>query len=380
METTRYLGLDVHAASIVAAVVEQDGRHVELGSHPNTAEAVARLVRRVARAGARVQAIYEAGPTGYALCRQLQALGVECLVAAPTLIPQCAGERVKTDRRDALKLARLLRSGDAVGAWVPPQDVEAVRDLVRGREAAKQDEKRAQHRLSKFLLRHGLRKPEGMTAWGERHLTWVKQQDMGAEAVLQDVLEEYRLEVEHQQARVRRLEARLAALGEGLPAQTRAIAQALGAFRGVAELTALTLAVEVGSLERFGSARQLMAYAGLVPSEHSSGERRRQGAITKTGNAHLRRVLVEAAHAYRHKPAVYLALKKRQKEAPAAAIATAWKAQQRLHARYWRLSERGKPKGQVVTAVARELLGFLWAAGRAAEAAATRPRARPQAA
>jgi transposase len=295
-------------------------------------------------------------------------------VVAPTLVPVKAGDRVKTDRRDALKLARSYRAGDLTPVWVPDATHEALRDLVRAREAAKKDQLRARHRLGKFLLRHGRRPPTPMKAWTQAHLRWVKSAVHFNQAALEAALGDYVHEVDHVAARIGRLEAAIDSAVAAAPARLRAVIDALQALRGVALVTAVTLAAEVGEFSRFAKPRQLMGYSGAVASEHSSGAQIRRGGITKAGNAHLRRVIVEAAWAYRHRPTVGATLRKRQAAVSAEVQAIAWKAPHRLHSRYRTLTARGKCKQQVITAIGRELLGFMWAIGVQAEAAtAQRP-------
>ncbi len=360
-EDSRFVGLDVHAETIAGAVAEADGTVRSLGTIPNTPEAVRRLVTKLGPRE-RLRVCYEAGPTGYVVHRQLTALNVHCDVIAPTLVPVKAGDRVKTDRRDAEKLARSYRSGDLTAVWVPDAGHEALRDLVRAREAAKQDQLRARHRLSKFLLRHGRRAPAGRKAWGAKHSAWlltVRFEAPAQEATLVD----YRHEVDHATERIARLERALAAVVAAAPAPQRAVIAALQALRGIAALGAVTIVTEVGQLSRFAHAGALMGYSGAVPRERSSGPKTRRGAITKTGNAHLRRILMEAAHAYRHRPAVGHTLRVRQRGLSEETKAIAWTAQHRLHARYRHLSGKGKPIPKVITAVGRELLGFVWAIG-----------------
>lgn len=293
---------------------------------------------------------------------QLTALGVACEVVAPTLVPVKPGDRVKTDRRDALKLARSYRAGDLTAVWVPDAAHEALRDLVRAREAAKKDQLRARHRLGKFLLRQGRRPATPMTAWTQTYLAWVKTVHF-AHAAQEATLLDYLHEVEHMADRLTRLERAIDDAVKGAPERTRAVIEALQALRGVAQVTAVTIVAEVGELSRFTKPRQLMGYSGVVASEDSSGTRTRRGGITKTGNAHLRRVVIEAAWAYRHRPAVGAALRKRQAPVSADVTAIAWKAQHRLHARYRHLTAKGKCKQETVTAIGRELLGFIWAIG-----------------
>ena len=309
---------------------------------------------------------YEAGPTGYVLYWQLSELGVKCEVIAPTLVPVKAGDRVKTDRRDAEKLARCYRAGDLTPVWVPEAAHEALRDLVRARLAAKRDQLRARNRLSKFLLRHGRRAPAGTTAWTLKYLAWVKQQSF-EQAAQQATLLDYLHEVEHQAERIVRLERSIDTAIETLPEKMRTVIEALQSLRGIAKISAVSIMAEVGEMSRFEHARQLMGYSGAVSWEDSSGPRVHRGGISKAGNAHLRRIVVEAAWAYRHRPAVGNTLRARQRDQSEDIKAIAWKAQHRLHARYARLLAKGKPKQKVITAVARELLGFIWAIGVAAE-------------
>jgi transposase len=365
-KNTRFVGLDVHAENIAVAVAEEDGEVRSLGTIVNRPEHIRRLVKRLGPIGP-LRVCYEAGPTGYVLYWQLTSLGVHCDVVAPTLIPVKAGDRVKTDRRDATKLARSYRSGDLTAVWVPDAAHEALRDLVRAREAAKKDQLRARHRLQKFLLRHGRRAPEKIKAWTETHLTWVKQAVQFDAPAQQAVLIDYLAEVDHARERIKRLEQPIDEAVELVPTSMRAVIDALQALRGIAKVSAVTIVAEVGQLSRFARPRQLMGYSGAVPSENSSGGRVRRGEITKSGNAHLRRIIGEAAWAYRHRPSVTGALRIRQQGVSEEVKEIAWKAQHRLYSRYRRLAERGKPKQQVFTAVARELLGFIWAIGVHAE-------------
>lgn len=362
----RHVGLDVHAETIAVAVAEPDGSVRELGLIRHRPEAVRKLVGKLGPA-AQLRVCYEAGPTGYALYWQLTALGVRCDVIAPSLVPIKAGDRVKTDRKDAARLARCYRAGDLTAIWVPDAATEALRDLVRAREVAKQDQLRARHRLSKFLLRHGRHRPEGMRAWTGRHAQWLAGLSFEL-PTLQVVFDDYCANLALLAERVARLERAIeAALPTLAPAQ-QALVGALATLRGVRAVTAATLVSELGTLRRFATPRQLMGYAGLVPREHSSGSGVHRGAITKTGNAHLRRVLVEAAWAYRHRPNLTSAvLRRRQQDQPLPVVAIATRAQRRLCARYHRLTQRGKPPLLVATTIARELLGFMWAIGQLVE-------------
>ena len=363
MSTVRFVGLDVHAETIAVAVAEPGGEVRSLGVIPNRAEAIRRLIGKLGSAKA-LRVCYEAGPTGYAVYWQLTALGVHCDVVAPTLVPIKAGDRVKTDRRDAVKLARSYRAGDLTAVWVPDAAHEALRDLVRAREVAKRDQLRARQRLGKFLLRHGRQRPATLkTAWTRGHLEWIKTAVHFEQPAQEIVLAEYVHQVEHVAARIIRLDVAITEAARTAPPQMRAVIAALQALRGVAAVAAVTIVAEVGELSRFPRAPQLMGYSGLVPSEYTSGERRRTGSITKTGNAHLRRVVVEAAWAYRWRPAVRYELRKRHAGLSPEVTAIAWKAQHRLHQRFQRMLARGKNQPQIVTAIARELLGFIWAIG-----------------
>jgi transposase len=357
----RFLGLDVHAETISVAIAEPDGEVRSLGVIANRAESVRRLVKKLGPVP-QLRACYEAGPTGYVLYWQLTELGVECAVVAPTLVPVKAGDRVKTDRRDAVKLARCHRAGDLTAVWVPDASAEALRDLVRGREAAKQDQLRARHRLSKFLLRTGQRPISDVKAWTAPYMTWVRQlryEQPAQEWTRLDLLHE----VEHMAERVKRLEEAIREAVKLAPARMQEVIRGLQSLRGIAEISAVTVVAELGQISRFESARQLMGYSGAVPSEESSGQRQRRGGITKTGNAHLRRVAIEAAWSYRLKPAIGPALRKRQEQVPEEIKEIAWKAQLRLHKRYARLAAAGKDQRKIITAVGRELLGFIWAIG-----------------
>lgn len=377
-ENTLFVGLDVHKDTIAVAVAEP-GRQGEiryLGTIPNTADAVRKLVKKLGPAE-RLQCCYEAGPCGYVLYWQLVKLGANCIVVAPSLIPQQSGNRVKTDRRDAEKLTRLHRSGELTAVWVPDPAHEALRDLVRAREAAIEDQHAARNRLRSFLLRRDIKKPKGWSSWTKKHLEWVGQQKSKLEhSADQETFTDYLHEVEHAAERIVRLEQALDRELSRAPEHLQEVIQGLAALRGVAKLTAATVAVEVGSFERFENPRELMAYCGLVPSEHSTGGpgKARRGKITKTGNAHLRRVLVESAWHYQVRPRRAGKLKKRQEQVGQEIRELSWKAQHRLHRRYTRLTLRGKPAGKAVTAVARELLGFIWDIGVRTEQAHRRAK------
>jgi transposase len=361
MKDIRHLGLDVDTDKIAVAVGEPSGEVRSLGSIPYAEEAVRRLVKRLGPAS-RLRACYEAGPHGYGLYWQLTKLGVYCDVVAPTLVPVKSGDRVKTNRRDAEKLARCYRSGDLTPVWVPDAAHEALRDLVRAREVSKKDQLRARHRLGKFLLRRGLRAAAGVKNWTVKHLLWVKTlhfEQPAQEATFLDYLHE----VEHSAARVTRLEQAIDQAVESAPEEMQALIAGLQALRGIKKVSAATIVAEVGPLSRFPRPKQLMGYSGMVSSEDSTGRSVRRGAITKTGNAHLRRIIGEAAWAYQHRPAMSFLLKKRQEGLSEEVKEIAWKAQQRLCSRYRRLMAKGKLKQKVTTAIGRELLGFVWAIG-----------------
>lgn len=368
-EKLRFLGLDVHAETIAVAIAEPDGEVRSLGTIANREESIRKFVKKLGPTE-QLRACYEAGPTGFVIYWQLAQLGVECAVVAPTLVPKKPGDRVKTDRRDALKLARSHRSGDLTAVWVPDEASEALRDLVRAREAAKQDQLRARHRLTKFLLRTGRRPPLGVKAWTERYVAWLQQihyTQPAQDATLLDCLNE----VQHMEERVKRLEVAIVDVVKLAPLPVQEVIRGLQTLRGVAHISAVTIAAELGNISsRFESARQLMGYSGTIPSEHSSGNRKRQGSITKTGNAHLRRIVVESAWSYRHRPSIGARLRRRQEGVSAEITEAAWKAQNRLHRRYMKLIAAGKDQRKIVTAIGRELIGFIWAIGIKAEAAA----------
>jgi transposase len=366
-EGTTVVGLDVHKDDIAVAVAWAGGGAAESrGTIPNRPEAVRTLVRRLGTA-ATVRCCDEAGPCGYGVPRQLTGLGVACDVVAPGLVPVKPGERIKTDRRDALKLARLSRSGELTPVWVPDVAHEALRDLTRARGDARADEHRARQRLGKFLLRLDLRPPEGVRPGTARYRQWLDGLRLG-EPAQRTVLREYRAAVEEAGARLARLEDEVAEVAQTGPHAT--LLGALQTLRGAALVTAATLVAELGDLRRFDHPSQLMADVGLVPSEHASGGRQRRGAITKTGNAEVRRVVVEAAWHDRHAPSLRGALRRRQVGQSPPVTRIAWQAQERVPKRWRRLLGRGKLTQQAVVAVAREVVGFIWAIARAVAAEA----------
>jgi transposase len=346
---SKYVGLDVHKETIAVAVAEANGGEVRyIGEIPNTEQAVGKLVKQLRKGEAQLSFCYEAGPCGYGIHRQLSDLGWDCQVVAPSLIPKKAGDRVKTDRRDALSLARLHRAGELTAVWVPDGAQEALRDLTRAREDMKRFQKQAKQHLLAFLLRHGKRY-DGKSKWTQAHHRWLEEVKF-EQPLQQIVLQEYI--DDHLQ--------RAANASVFWP-----VIEALMALRGVNLLTAVTIVAEIGDLQRFANAPQLMAYLGLVPSEHSSGPKKARGGITKTGNGHVRRVLVEAAWSYRFPARKTRVLQRRAERTPEAVQDIAWKAQTRLCGRYQTMQGRGKLKVQTCTAVARELAGFIWAIGQA---------------
>lgn len=357
-ESTAIIAFDQHAASVVAAVLLPGQRTPAI--HPLNADlpTIGRFVARV-MAHHPVRCCYEAGPCGFELHRFLVARDIACDVIAPSLIPRRPGDRIKTDRRDAGQLAVLYRADALTPIHIPTDQEEAARDLLRCREDIRVDLLRARHRLSHFLLRHGRRFTATKRAWTKRHAEWLQAQRWSRPA-LEQTHRAYVRAVDETVARLHTVDLELRDLLTVEPLRTRV--ERLRCFRGIDDLTALTIAAELGDARRFPSAPSVMAFTGLIPSEHSSGTKQARGPITKTGNAHLRRVLVEAAWQYRHHAFLGPSLQQRQRGAPPAAIDIAWHAQRRLHRRYRVLAARGKPKQVIVTAVARELTGFLWAA------------------
>ena len=353
----RFVGLDVHKESIAVAVADSGREPARLLETIAADEVV--LLRVLDRLGpkARLRVCYEAGPTGYGLARRLNEQGFCCVVVAPSLVPLQRQRRIKTDHRDALRLAHFLRSGDLVEVTVPAAQTEAMRDLERAREDAIQAERTARHRLDKFLLRHGRRWSQGCK-WTLKHWSWIKVQEFPQDAQRR-VLNESIDAVQQACARVERLTQDITELVDQWALGP--LVRGLQALRGVDLVTAVVLAAEIGDFKRFHTPRQLMAYLGLVPSEHSSGGSRRQGGITRTGNRHARWVLVEAAWNYRFGPCASKRINVRRKLVAQGVRAIAERAEQRLHRRFRTLTQRGKCSQKAVTAVARELAGFVWA-------------------
>jgi transposase len=344
----------VHASKIVAAVLDAETGELQLFEMNGEIGAAAGFCAGLPRP---VRVAYEAGPTGYTLARELAKRRVECVVAAPSKIPRATGEKVKTDRRDAEHLVRLLLAGKLHPVRVPGPEEEALRDLVRARETLRLDLMRARHRLSKMLMRYGIQFDDGR-AWTDRHRAWLKTVRLewpAAQTTLQDLTGVIDVLVHRRDHLEREIIANLT----GSPWETQV--GRLRCLRGVDTLTAVGLCAEVGDFERFARAEQLMSYLGLVPSESTTGTNRRLGSITKTGSAHARRLLVEAAWHYRKAPATRKALTARQTGQPAQAVAIAWSAQRRLHRTWARLEARHKRRTIIAVAAARELVGFCWA-------------------
>jgi len=360
--TTVYVGLDTHKDSIAVAQAREDSREAPMYVGPigSRKADVEKLVRRLASKGDRLVFAYEAGPTGYGLYRQLTEQGYECHVVAPSLIPKRPGDKVKTDRRNAVELSQLLRSGDLVSVHVPSVEDEALRDVYRARDAARVTLKAAKLRLKSFLLRLGLHYT-GKARWGDAHRRYLAKVVCPTPAQ-QIVFQELVHAVDEQAERLERLERELLELGRGW--WLYPLVEAVQALRGVQQMVSFGVLCELGDIRRFDSPRQLGAFVGLIPSEHSSGGSRRQGGITKSGNGRARRALIEAAWAYRHPAKVSEQIRARNEQLPKAVQAIAWKAQVRLCTRFRRMVSRGKHPNVVVTAIARELLAFMWAIAR----------------
>jgi transposase len=349
------VGLDVHVAATRAAILDLATGELRKQRLSGRSDEIAAFV---AALPGPVRATYEAGPTGFALARKLERAGVDCLVCAPGLIPRGASDRIKTDERDAERLARLLLAGELHAVAVPTLEEEALRDLVRAREDLRGDLMRARHRMAKLLLRHDVRFDGPERNWTQAHLRWLRRQSF-EQPGSQRTFEDYLGAVEALALRRAQLEADIAELLPSSP--YAATAKRLMCLRGIDTLTAAGLCAEIGDFARFRHPAQVMSYLGVVPSEHSSGSQRRQGPITKSGSQHARRLLVEAAWHYRRKPAVGPVLAKRQADADPALVAQSWKVQRRLHHVWSSMEARGKRRTIIAVAAARELAGFCWA-------------------
>ena len=359
MNTVKFIGMDVHKKTITIAIADDDCQKQPriYGAITNDLEALDKFCRKLVSTSTQLHFVYEAGPCGYGIYRHLIEKGFDCMVAAPSMIPKKCGDRIKNDHRDAAMLARLLRAGELTAVFVPDAQDEAMRDLTRAREDAVMAVRKAKQRLNAFLLRNRLTFA-GKSKWSKAFFNWLADIAMPYPAQ-QVALQEYIDTVNENQNRVNRLTDQIRQMVPGW--RLAPIVSALQAARGVSLIVAVTVLAELGDLSRFDKPSQLMAYLGLVPSEHSSGERIKRGGITKTGNTHARKVLVEASWAYRMQARNSRLLLNRQEGLPAPVCQIAWKAQLRLCARFRRLAAKGKTKQKVVTAIARELSAFLWA-------------------
>lgn len=352
-----YIGLDVHKKNIVMGESIESGKGNMTGEFLNTDSGVSKLIKKLKHISTEhdVRICYEAGPCGFTLKRVLEKHGFVCDVAAPSLIPQKAGDKIKTDKRDAIKLARLYRAGELTFISVPDEEKEAVRDLVRCRDDIMTDLKRAKQRLNHFFLRHGYSYPG--SNWTEGHYKWINQIDI-KNSILNNILSYYFNEIEFLNMQLKDIDKEIEKISLTEPYQEKV--KALCAFRGIAILTAMIIISEVVDFSRFSNPKELMAYLGIVPSEYSSGGSVKKGSITKCGNKRVRKALVEAAHHYRHKPIITVKMKKDIQNTKEELRIAPVKALHRLHKKYYHLVFKGKPTQVAVTAVARELSGFIW--------------------
>lgn len=357
--TTKYIGMDVCKDKIAVAIADE-GREAPryYGTILHDPDAVGKLIRKLKEKDVVLEVCYEAGPTGYDLYHWITRMGVNCTVIAPSQIPKRAGDAIKTDRRDAERLAQLHRAGELTPIHVPTTEIEALRDLIRAREDVREDLHRSRQHLIHFLLRHHIYPPESMKRrWTKTYRQWLAELTF-ENVVEQTVFDENLAQIRETEERIKRLES---AMREAAATCTHApVIHALQGLRGVALLTAMTLVVEIDNFERFRSPAQLMSYLGLVPRERSSGITTKRGALTKTGNSRVRRALVEAAWSYRHRPAIKGELEQRIEGQSAHTQEVSWKAQHRLHGKYLRLIRRGKNRNLVIAALGRELVGFVW--------------------
>jgi len=355
----KYVGLDTHKSSIVIALADEtrDGEVRNYGTIPNTLEAVDKFVRKQLSQNIELRCVYEAGPTGFGLCRHLRGNGIDCIVVAPSKIPKKDGDRIKTDRRDAYNLARLHRAGELEAIYIPTREDEAMRDLIRSRDDARHASRKAKQQILSFLLRHG-KAYSGKTNWTKAHFNWLAEIKMNHPAQ-QIAYQEYITAIHETISRLDRLGKEISKLAKEW--KQAPLVTAIQSLRGVAELTAVTIVAELGNLERFSHPKELMAYIGLVPSMYSTGTSTRRGGITKTGNGFVRRVLVEAGWTYRLPARLTKHLLRRNQGLPSAIQDISWKAQVRLCGRFRRLQAKGKPTQVVTTAIARELIAFVWA-------------------
>jgi len=363
VKIAKYVGLDVHKDTI--AVASCTGGPLasakDEGILPHDLPKLRRKLLSLADAE-HLRVVYEAGPTGYGLCRDLKANGISCIIAAPNKVPLMPGPRIKTDKRDARYLAWQLRMGTLTGIALPDEELESLRDLIRAREDALHTRRRTRQQLGGLLLRHGARWP-GKSTWNQKYIGWIGGLRMGSEA--QELAkQQYLGEVKHFDERIEMLTEQIERLARMLRDEHGELYRALQGLRGVSTIVAATLVCELGDLRRFKSASQLMSYVGMVPREHSSGARTWRGSITKAGNPHVRRVLIEGAWSGRLRPGMPERLKRRQQGLDQAVIDIAWKAQKRLYARFCRMRARGKPQNVAIVAMARELLGFIWSIGQ----------------
>lgn len=358
MEKPIWVGMDVHARTIMVASLEDRSTTPTVTEIENDPKAIRRLFTKLKKEG-QVRACYEAGGTGYELYRQLSAMQVDCTVIAPSLMPKKPGDRIKTDRRDAEKLARYFRAGELTAVTVPSKEQETARDILRLREDLRRARTHARHQLGGFLLRHGRRFPG--TNWTDSHLTWLSGLEFTAQHE-RTVFEHYLSRVHYYDGQIASLDGEIDKLAQSADFKTRV--DRLVCLRGISTLSAMVILTELFDLRRFQHPRELMAYLGLVPGERSSGDSRRRGRITKTGNGHVRRIFVEAAWSYRHRPLLSARARRALRGQPQRVVDISHRALQRLSTRYGRLVARGRATPHACTAVARELCGFVWAIGQ----------------